>query len=79
MTPRQLPLPIYGPTIRSPLCRFDRHCGARAVLGAECVVGDAINVTVTCLTCGVTGTRSTNLRIKANAQASETKSRSAES
>ena len=52
-------------TVRSPLCAFSTHCGARATLGPwKRVSKDCANRQVTCLKCQRTGTESRNLEIK---------------
>ena len=55
------PLEHAPADIASPLCCYERPCPrkGRAVLGPERDLRGCVNQSITCLTCGATGERST--------------------
>ena len=46
--------------VRSPICAYQKHCGATATLGPPVDHGGCINRDVVCQRCGATGVESTN-------------------
>jgi hypothetical protein len=58
-----------GERIRSPICSYQTHCGATALLGDPEDFGACVNRTICCERCGATGTRSTRKDL-AHAQSS---------
>lgn len=55
----QLTLFAPQPTLHSPLCIYDPHCGHRAVLGPPIDRPHCTNREITCLQCQRTGIQST--------------------
>jgi hypothetical protein len=47
------------PTMKSPICCRERHCGSRVECDEPRDLGGCVNVDVRCLHCGATGVLST--------------------
>ena len=56
-------LDTLADVVRSPLCVYQRHCGAIAALGPPEPDGYCVNRSIQCLRCGATGVSSTNLKL----------------